>query len=248
MIISAPLVAVGRTGSNGSITISDGNGVVTSGGGLNDGVSGVMTGANFTKGGVGTLKISGTNNYTGTTTISAGTLQLGSGTNIPDASAVYFAGGNLDDGGFGETMGALYLSNSATITLGNTNHALTFASAGTFAGTASTTMLSIIGYNGSDAASAITTNGAIAGSSTVFVNLYGQKQNAIVGGLSPNGKILYGLSGTSSNAASIFVKSVMTATQLGQVQFYKASNSSYYSTAQKAQSGTNGEIYPNAPK
>ena len=188
------------------------------------------------------------NNYTGTTTIGGGTLRLGSGTTIPDASAVYFTGGNLNDGGFSETMGALYLSNSATITLGSSAHSLTFASAGTFAGTASTTMLSIVGYNGSEAVSAITTNGAIASTSTVFVNLYGQKQSAIVGGTSTNGRILYGMSGAVGNPTSIFVKSAMTATQLGQIQFYNSSSNSYYSTAQKPQSGTNGEIVPNAPK
>jgi hypothetical protein len=59
-------------------------------------------------------------------------LQLGTGTNIPDASAVYFTGGNLNDGGVTETMGALFLSNSATITMQNSTHSLTFASAGTF--------------------------------------------------------------------------------------------------------------------
>jgi hypothetical protein len=40
----------------------------------------------------------------------------------------------------------------------------------------------------------------------------------------------------------------MTATQLGQIQFFNNGSNSYYSTAQKPQSGTNGEIVPNAPK
>ena len=97
--ISAPLVAVGKTGSNGDITISDGNATVTSAG-VNDGVSSVITGRNFTKSGVGVLNISGTNAWTGTTTISGGTLQLGTGTNIPNTSAVYLSGGDLNDGGF----------------------------------------------------------------------------------------------------------------------------------------------------
>jgi hypothetical protein len=44
--ISAPLVAVGKTGSYGDITISDGNATVTSAG-VNNGVSSVITGKNF---------------------------------------------------------------------------------------------------------------------------------------------------------------------------------------------------------
>jgi hypothetical protein len=175
-------------------------------------------------------------------------LQLGSGGNIPDASAVYFTGGNLNDGGFNETMGALFLSNSATITLGNAAHSLTFASAGTFAGTASTTMLSIFGYNGLDATTAVTTNGLITSTSTAFVNFNGKKQNTVIGGMSPNGRILYGMSGATGNPTSIFIKSAMTPTQLGQIQFFNNGSNSYYSTAQKPQSGTNGEIVPNAPK
>jgi autotransporter-associated beta strand protein len=239
-------VALGRT--NGAVTISTGNAVATGLGGVNDGVTGVISGLNFTKSGVGTLKISGVNNYTGTTTISGGTLQLGSGGNIPDASAVYFTGGNLNDGGFNETMGALFLSNSATITLGNAAHSLTFASAGTFAGTASTTMLSIFGYNGLDATTAVTTNGTITSTSTVFVNFNGKKQSTVIGGMSQNGRILYGMSGATGNPTSIFIKSAMTPTQLGQIQFFNNGSNSYYSTAQKPQSGTNGEIVPNAPK
>ena len=244
--VSAPLVALGRT--NGAVTISTGNAVVTSGGGVNDGVSGVISGLNFTKSGVGVLRISGLNDYTGTTTISGGTLQLGSGTNIPNVSAVYFTGGNLNDGGFDETMGALFLSNSATITLGNAAHSLTFASAGTFAGTSSTTMLSIVGYNGLDATTAVTTNGLITSTSAAFVTFNGKKQNTVIGGMSPNGRILYGMSGATGNPTSIFIRSAMTATQLGQIQFFNSGSNSYYSTAQKPVAGTNGEIVPNAPK
>ena len=108
--ISADLVAIGNgTANYGAITISDGNATVTSGGGVNDGVSGVIGGSTFTKSGVGVLKISGVNAWTGTTTISGGTLQLGSGSNIPDASAVSFsaAGTVLDMNGYSETIGSL---------------------------------------------------------------------------------------------------------------------------------------------
>ena len=76
----------------------------------------------------------------------------------------------------------------------------------------------------------------------------GKKQNTVIGGMSPNGRILYGMSGATGNPTSIFIKSAMTPTQLGQIQFFNNGSNSYYSTAQKPQSGTNGEIVPNAPK
>jgi autotransporter-associated beta strand protein len=250
--IGSTITSSSRRGAStsyyGNVSITNTNTSVTGLGGVNDGVSGMITGNGFTKGGVGSLKISGTNGWLGTTTISGGTLQLGSGTNIPDASAVYFTGGNLNDGGFSETMGALFLSNSATITLGNAAHSLTFASAGTFAGTASTTMLSIVGYNGLDATTAVTTNGTITSTSTVFVNYNGKKQSTVIGGMSQNGRILYGMSGATGNPTSIFIKSAMSGTQLGQIQFYNNGSNSYYSTTQKPVAGTNGEIVPNAPK
>ncbi|WP_395618212.1 autotransporter-associated beta strand repeat-containing protein, partial [Aquirufa sp.] len=224
------------------ITITTTNSVVD---GSNVGVSGVISGRNFTKSGAGILRLSGTNTYAGRTTIAAGTLQLGTGTNIPDASAVYFAGGNLNDGGFNETMGALFLSNSSSITMQNSTHSLTFASAGTFAGYASNTLLTIIGYNGLGTTTAVDTYGMVSGSSTVFVTLNGKKQNVVNGGLNQFGRIL---SGSLSNPNYIFIKSALTATQLGQIQFYDSIGNNYYSTTQKPVAGTNGEIVPGSPK
>jgi autotransporter-associated beta strand protein len=189
------------------------------------------------------LKISGTNTWSGTTTISGGTLQLGSGTNIPNASAVYFTGGDLNDGGFSETMGALHLSSNATLTLGNAAHSLTFGSVGTF--TASR-MLSIVGYNGLDATTALTINGAIASSSSNFVTYQGAKQSTVIGGLNQYGRILYGMSGATGNPATIFINSALNATQLNQIQFYNNNTLGYYSTSQKA--SPSFEIVPNAPK
>ena len=83
--------------------------MVTSGGGENDGVSGVITGSTFTKSGAGVLKLSGANAWTGTTTISGGVLQLGSGSNIPDGSAVTMSasGTGIDLNGYSETIGSL---------------------------------------------------------------------------------------------------------------------------------------------
>ncbi len=230
---------------NGNISISTTNPSVDA---VNTGMSGVITGRNFTKAGVGVLKISATNSYVGTSTIAAGTLQLGSGSVIPDLSAVYFTGGNLNDGGFSETMGALYLSNSATITLGNTAHGLTFASAGIFAGTASTTVLTFVVNDGVEADFAINTFGNITNTSTDFVNLYGKKQNVAMGGLSTFGAVMYSQLGAAGNPIQVFIKSLLSTAQKNQIQFYKASNTTYYSISQKPVAGTNGEIITTTPK
>jgi hypothetical protein len=149
----------------------------------------------------------------------------------------------MNDGGFSETMGALNLSDNATLTLGNASHTLTFSSVGTF--TASK-MLSIVGYNGLDATTAVTTNGAITGTSSNFVTYNGARQSAVIGGLNQYGRILYGMSGATGNPANIFVKSALNATQLNQIQFYNNNTAGYYSTSQKA--SPSFEIVPNAPK
>ena len=91
---------------NGNISVSN---TSTSVDANNAGISSVVTGNGFTKGGTGVLKVSGTNDYTGTTTISGGTLQLGTGTNIPNASALTMSatGTVLDMNGYSETIGSL---------------------------------------------------------------------------------------------------------------------------------------------
>ena len=242
--VSAPLTAVGRTGNSGDISINDGN-VLVSSSGTNDGVSGVVIGRNFTKSGAGVLKLSGTSSYVGTTTIAGGTLQLGSGSVIPDGSAVYFTGGNLDDGGFSETMGALYLSNNATITLGNAAHALAFTSAGVFGGTA---VLTFQVNEGVEPDYAVNTFGNITNTSTDFVSLFGKKQNVAMGGMTAFGAVIYSQLGSAAAPIQVYIKSALSIAQKAQLQFYKQSNATYYSVSQKPIAGTNGEIVTNTPK
>ena len=69
----------------------------------------------LTKGGDGTLILSGANAYTGATTVQAGTLRLGAGNVLPDASAVTLSGkaagvtATLDLNGYSDTIGSLSL-------------------------------------------------------------------------------------------------------------------------------------------
>jgi autotransporter-associated beta strand protein len=229
----------------GNISITNTSTSVTSGGGVNDGVSGVMTGKNFTKAGVGSLKISGTNAWNGTTTISGGTLQLGSGTNIPNTSAVYLAGGDLNDGGFNETMGALWLTNNSTITTGSTSHSLIFSSPGTFT---AGKVLTIIGWTGASESIALNKFGGVVATSTEFITTNGARQNVVLGGLNQYGKILYGLAGNVATTSSqIFINTTrLNTTQLGQIQFLNSATNGYYTTVQKA--SPSFEIVPGVSK
>ena len=236
----------------GNISITNTGTSVTSGGGVNDGISGVITGRNFTKAGVGSLRVSGNNGWNGTTTISGGTLQLGTGTtvtntvgNIPDGSAVYLAGGELNDGGFNETMGALWLTNNSSIVTGNTNHNLIFSSPGTFT---TGRVLTIKGWTGSSESNALNKFGGIVGSSTEFITATGARQSAVVGGLNQFGKILYGLEGNVATTSSqIFINTTrLTTTQLNQIQFLNSATNGYYTTVQKA--SPSFEIVPGVSK
>lgn len=84
--VNAGAGAIG-VGTGGHINLSDGNGVLTAGGGVNDGqVGGVLRGNNVTKLGVGVLGLGGANAYTGVTNVSAGTIILNQTNAIPVTS------------------------------------------------------------------------------------------------------------------------------------------------------------------
>ncbi|MFD3395214.1 autotransporter-associated beta strand repeat-containing protein, partial [Aquirufa sp. OSTEICH-129V] len=96
-------------GTGGNISLSDGNGVLTTGGGVNDGqVGGLLKGVNVTKLGVGVLGLGGSNAYTGSTNVSGGKLYLLQAESIPNLSALSLgAGTELDMGGVSESVGSL---------------------------------------------------------------------------------------------------------------------------------------------
>ncbi|MHA8077347.1 autotransporter-associated beta strand repeat-containing protein, partial [Aquirufa sp. TARAVU-A1A] len=103
-------------GVAGDISLSDGNGVLTAGGGVNDGlVGGVLKGVNVSKSGVGVLGIGGANAYTGSTSVSGGKLYLLQSESIPNTSALTLGSGTvLDMGGVSETVGSLAGSGKVT--------------------------------------------------------------------------------------------------------------------------------------
>lgn len=90
------------------------------------------------KSGSGTWTFGGVNSYTGSTTVNAGTLALGAADRIANGSALILNGGTFATGGFNETLGALTLSNNASINFGSGTSSLTFAGLGTL--TAGTTL------------------------------------------------------------------------------------------------------------
>jgi autotransporter-associated beta strand protein len=113
--VNAGVGSVG-TGTGGNISLSDGNGVLTTGGGVNDGqVGGLLRGNNVTKLGVGVLGIGGANAYTGTTTVSGGKLYVLQAESIPNLSALSLSASTiLDLGGVSESVGSLAGSGQVT--------------------------------------------------------------------------------------------------------------------------------------
>jgi autotransporter-associated beta strand protein len=137
----------------------------------------VISGRNFTKGGVGSLKLSNTNTWSGTTTISGGTLQLGSGTSIPNASDVSLtsSGSVLDMNGYSETINTLSstFTQSVVSSSGSGNYTLTIGTGGSSLATDNTIYNGILQDN----------IGSGSGSMNVEYNLYNNAYTATLGGV-----------------------------------------------------------------
>jgi fibronectin-binding autotransporter adhesin len=111
----APGATLALNGFNQTIAGLQGAGSVTLGAGtLTDNqaspatYSGVISGSGgLTKGGAGTLTLSGANTYSGTTTVNAGVLQAGAANSFSPKSAVLTNGGTLDLNGFNQTIAGL---------------------------------------------------------------------------------------------------------------------------------------------
>jgi hypothetical protein len=175
----------------------------------------------------------------------AGTLQMGVSTAIPASSPLYFSGGNFHDGGFNATLYSFDVYNNATITLGNAAHNLNFTTLGVLS---ANTMLTFAVSDGSVADVGLTTYGAHIASSTAFVNVFGKKQSAVVGGINRFGNLLSTTLGASGVPIRIFLGYDMSAGHLGKIQFYNTGAAKYYTATQKPVAGANGEIFPLAPK
>ncbi len=236
------LTSIGRT--YGNLTFSTENNVVTTGNGVNDGITRLMTGRTLSKSGAGTLKISAAN-YVSDTYMYGGILQIGIAGAIPSYCTVNFSGGHLNDGGYNSTLGSLTVYNNATITLGNTAHELKFTNVGSLA---ANTMLTFVMADGSVADLGLNTYGAFIGTSTSFVNLFGKKQSTLIGGLSRFGTVVSANIGAPGSPVRIFMGYNLSTSQKAQVQFYNTSLAKYYTITQKPVAVTNGEMLPLAAK
>jgi autotransporter-associated beta strand protein len=203
------------------------------------------------KDGTGTFTIggAGNNTYTGATNLTDGTLKYGSATGGSSGSAFFFSGGTLDDGGYNLSLGTLNLTANSTLNIGATQHAITFSShTATFT---AATILTINGWNGTSATTAITKNGQLASSSTVYVDYRGAQQSVIVGGLNQYGQILNGLQGAGNLSTQLIINnaatnggtaSALTATQLNQLRFINGTTLARYYGVYKGAT----EIIPSA--
>jgi autotransporter-associated beta strand protein len=181
---SEPLTLNGTgVSTNGALTNSSASSVSYSGTialatasriGTNTGditISGVISGTNsLTKGGTGTLTLSGNNTYSGTTTISVGTIKLGATGAAPNGPLGTIAGGTtVSATGATLDLNGFTLDTSEPLTLNgtgiSTNGALinSIASLATYSGTIALATASSIGTNIGD----IAVSGVISGANTL---------------------------------------------------------------------------------
>jgi autotransporter-associated beta strand protein len=151
--------AIGSLAGAGNVTL--GTATLTAGAdGTSTNFSGVVSGTGgLTKGGSGTLNLSGANTYTGATTINAGKLQLGASGALSTSTAVTIASGaTLNLNNYAATVGSLAGSGvvtlgSGTLTVGANNASTTFSGSftagdtGTFAKTGTGTLTLGTGMN-----------------------------------------------------------------------------------------------------
>ena len=109
-----------NSGLNGYIYFKNGNNIVTTGGGVNDGMAnGIITGGIFVKEGLGTLVLGRVNTYNGRTALLEGTLQLGIDNCLPVGTELSISGGIFNMGGFNQTLAYLYTGGNASINFSN---------------------------------------------------------------------------------------------------------------------------------
>ena len=181
--------------NNGSRAINVNASTATVSGAISNGAG---TG-NLTKGGAGTLVLSGSNTYNGTTTLSLGTLQVGAAAAIPTTTTLAVNGGVFDLNGNNVTV--------SNLTVGGTAGTITDNSVGL-----GTTVLTATSYNAN--LSTLIADGingrkiAVVLSATNNGGPYlGNAANTFSGGLTLTGttKLRYGLGGlvTTGSAGNI---------------------------------------------
>ena len=111
-----------NAGINGNVKINNGATIITTSGGINDGITtGIIAGGNLIKEGLGTLALNTVNTYNGSTSINAGTLQLGINNGMPVATTFNLNGGTLNTGGFNQTVANITLSDNGSLNFSNSN-------------------------------------------------------------------------------------------------------------------------------
>ena len=145
------------SGNNGNVKINNGNIIVTTNGGINDGIaSAIIAGGNLIKDGLGSLALNGLNTYSGTSTINTGTLQLGINNSLPTATTLKLNGGTLNTNGFNQTIASLSIIENASINFSNANaNTLSVDAVGTFT---TGKLLTINGWEGNYASPGSTGN------------------------------------------------------------------------------------------
>ena len=128
------LLALADITTSRAVTLGAGGGTFDTNG-FNVVLGRAVTGVGgLTKNGLGTLQLSGANNYTGGTTVNAGTLQLAPGASLPTTGPLTVNGGTLDFNGNNVTIGSLS-GLGGTIALGAGTLTVAEQGSSTFAGT-----------------------------------------------------------------------------------------------------------------
>lgn len=237
------LISSGRYGVEGNVTVTSENRVITTGYGTNDGVMGVISGRNFYKRGVGTIYVGGVNQIY-EAYLYGGTLKAGVASAFPTYCSLHLSGGNLHDGGFNQTFYKLHLEENGTITLGNTAHTMRFS----YLGFISPRLLTFAISEGTVADAGLTAYGAHTASSTVFVNVFGKKQSAVIGGVNRFGTVLSTVLGSVATPVRVLMGFDLNSYQLPQYQFYNSSLAKYYTATTKPYATNTWELLPLAPK
>lgn len=209
-------LSLGNTTDN--VILVDGTGNIVISAALKDSTGGVR---HLTKAGAGTgsLTLSGTNTYSGGTTITTGTLVTGAANTLPASGVITLNGGTLRSGattGFGQSAGALNLTDHSTITLGTGSHTLAFAAGNGPSWTAGKT-LTITGWSGAYNGTAGTAGRIFVGTdaSALSVAQLAQVQfrdasnNLFPASLLPSGELVAGVASqpTPASAATDYFRS-----------------------------------------
>jgi hypothetical protein len=179
----------------------------------------------------GVVELVGETLFTGELELLGGTLQLGGNERITDASAVKFNGGTLFTAGFSESLGRVSISENSTLMMGAVSHRLSFSSVGTFITGKTLTVQGWLGvYSNIGGATLpnLEKTGMLKTSSTRFISLNGVLSS--VGVINQYGQIK--VSGQSGTAGNLYIGSLLSVANLGQIKFFNTAAGTTHFSAQ----------------